>query len=227
MISHSEKGLETIRQMNTLPEQWALTPIKWVEETRMVMVEDTCPTCRGHRSVLYNEAGAMLPVPEWPKSPTWIEGQEDNEENNKEWELAWERYRAEQARHNHHMAEIKRLHGGYAAPGNCPSCIRKRGWRTGKALVPAPRKVMVGYPQWLPGIRFDSRFEQNNVTGRYCCGLCSKTIKESNLVPVQATGADGQAHGMWIGCDCAMKIFRAELKKKKDFFLDRELSVTL
>jgi len=221
MTTHSDKALETIQQMNTTPEQWGLTPIRWVEEERMVPVEQCCPTCCGNRSLLLDENKTMIPWPALVKYPDHIEG--DTPEILAQWEAAYAEYKtARDAREDYaKKVSAQRLAATgsrWNDNGNCPTCIKKKGYCTGRAMIPALRKVMIGYPEWLPGIRFDSRFGVMS-TERYCCGLCSKTIKESNLVPVQAAGNDGKAHGMWVGEDCAMKIFRAELKKKKDHYL--------
>jgi len=102
----------------------------------------------------------------------------------------------------------------------CGSCFsQKKGYSTGRVLGPKLVEVEVGYPVWPPGTRFDSRFSSRG-TDRYCCELCSKSLK-SYQVPVVGRGADGVAHGMWVGTDCAKKFLHgihimppAEAKKK-------------
>lgn len=102
----------------------------------------------------------------------------------------------------------------------CQTCFsRKEGWSTGRVLGPKLVEVMVGYPVWPQGTRFDSRF-RSAVTDRYCCELCSKSLK-SYQVPCVGRGADGVAHGMWVGMDCAKKFLAgiqiyppAEAKKR-------------
>src|SRR3990167_7328827 len=44
---HSEKGLETITKMGTVPTDWGLTEIKWVKELVKQMVWVECPVCDG------------------------------------------------------------------------------------------------------------------------------------------------------------------------------------
>lgn len=222
-LTHSDKGLETLTLMNTTPEQWALTPIKWVAEQRLVLVERVCPTCDGLRGILKVD-GEILPVPPQAAYPQYVEYDETDKEAEARvcaaWEVGHENYRLAREWREAYEAEVKATGAckNFSSNGNCPTCLKTKGWCRGKALVLAEQTVMVGYPQWLPGARFDSRFGAND-KGWYCCGLCNKTIKKSHLVPVQAPGAPEKAHAMWVGEDCAKKIFRLSLKKKKDQYL--------
>lgn len=50
--SHSEKALETFRQMDTKPQDWALTPIKWKRVRMAVKERIMCPKCYGMGTVL-------------------------------------------------------------------------------------------------------------------------------------------------------------------------------
>lgn len=75
--------------------------------------------------------------------------------------------------------------------------------------------VMVGYPQFSPGTRFDSQFAAGQR-----CHLCNKLIMKSHRVPVQATGDDGRAHGMFVGEDCARKFLDVELKRDDDSIME-------
>lgn len=220
MSAHSEKGLKTIELMNTTAAQWALTPIKWVEEIRTIPQEKTCPTCQGDRSILKDEAGVQIPRPArvaYPDAETidWT----DEAAGQLAYDAVWADYKAYTAALEAYNVLLRKEHSGFAYNGNCPRCIKKRGYCTGRAMVPTPTKVMVGYPQWLEGLRFDSRFGVIT-TDRYCCALCSKTISKSGMVPVQARGDDGKAHGMWVGTDCAKKIFGLSQKLKKDQMIE-------
>ncbi len=99
---------------------------------------------------------------------------------------------------------------------NCPTC---KG--VGKVDGVVNRMVMVGYPLWAEGTKFNSRFG-----GRFSCncGLCGKTIIKSNLVPVTANTPDGIV-GMWVGCDCAKKILsiKPEANMKQDKYLETSI----
>lgn len=89
----------------------------------------------------------------------------------------------------------------YIGPG------RKSGYSLGTVKGPVQRMVMVGRPKWPTGTVFNSRFHSG------CnCGLCNKSINK--FVPVVAVDAAGQAHGMWVGEDCAKKFLSAVEKTK-------------
>lgn len=45
--AHSQKGLETMAEMNTSPKDWELTPIRYEESVVMEMRRVTCPKCNG------------------------------------------------------------------------------------------------------------------------------------------------------------------------------------
>src|SRR6266404_1745100 len=46
-LTHSEKALETLRQMGTGPQNWAMTRIVWKKEFRPVPAKVRCPECQG------------------------------------------------------------------------------------------------------------------------------------------------------------------------------------
>lgn len=195
MNKHSDKALETLRQMNTSPSDWALTPIRWVEEMRDVPGFVTCPTCQGHRNVCLDAAGAVIPPPARPEY-----GQAGY----------WEARQASDA-----YEHAARRSGGIY--GNCPGCYLKRDrYRTGTVKGTVRMKVKVGYPVWRDGVRFDSRF---NSSGD--CDLCAKGIKASGVVPVQAVGPDGRVHGMYVGEACGRKFLEVKLKRAKDAIIER------
>jgi hypothetical protein len=189
---HSAKALATLAIMNTTPGQWQLTPIDWVEEEREVPGLVRCPTCHGHKFVRIVD-GHVIPPP--PHSA--------GHSVNFDYENA-ARHDAQKANKNY---------------GNCPTCgKRKGGWGDipqGKIKGMVRAKVMVGYPRFPPGTRFDSRF-----AGGLHCNLCNKLVMKSGRVPVHATGVDGVTHGMFVGEDCAKKFLDVKLKRDKDSIME-------
>jgi hypothetical protein len=188
---HSAKALMTLRIMGTAPPQWRLTPIEWVEEEREVVGLVRCPTCHGGKFVRI-EDGRVLPPP--PSSE--IPGSFDYKNA---------------ARRDAFRVGLRQ--------GNCPTCAkRKAGWGMipqGKVAGKVRAKVMVGYPKFPPGTRFDSRF-----FGGLHCNLCNKVVLRSRRVPVHAIGDDGVAHGMWVGEDCARKFLDVRLSRAKDSIME-------
>lgn len=194
MATHSEKAMATLAGMNTAPADWQLTPIKWVEEEREVMGEVTCPTCRGHRDVCRDADGKVIPP------PVLVEygqpGSFDSVEKVNQYQLA--------AR--------KQSRPSY---GNCPTCRNRKGYCTGRVKGLVRARVMVGYPQFPKGTKFDSRF-----IGGCHCHLCNKQILKSWRVPVHGGGADGRTHGMWVGEDCARKFLDVKVKRAADSIME-------
>lgn len=187
---HSAKALATLEIMGTEPSQWGLTPIDWVEEERDVPGEVTCPTCRGRKFVrIEDDRVAPAPSSESPESSA---------------------YHAAARRDS---IRAGRLHG------NCPTCARrKRGWGMiprGKVEGIVRARVMVGYPRFPAGTRFDSRFR-----GGLHCNLCNKTILKSGRVPVHAVGDDGVVHGMFVGEDCAQKFLGVRIRRDDDSIME-------
>lgn len=189
---HSAKALATIALLGTTPPQWQLTPIDWVEEEREVLGLVTCPTCHGRKFVRI-ENGRVIPPP--PHS--------DGHIVNYDYDRA--------ARHDAHAANKNY--------GNCPTCGKPtRGWGMipqGKIKGMVRAKVMVGYPRFPPGTRFDSRFHDG-----LHCHLCNKLVMKSHRVPVHATGDDGVTHGMFVGEDCARKFLDVKLKRDEDSIME-------
>lgn len=190
--SHSEKALKTLALLGTKPEDWKQTDIRWVYELRNVVRDVTCPVCFGERRVrIDRETGKPVEVPA---------------------EIANDFYKRQSF-----------FAGKTFTYECCTRCVgthgRNRGYSTGKIPGLVKMHVMVGYPIWPEGTKFDSRFREA-ATGRYCCHLCSKSL-QSLQVPVVGRGADGQVHGMWVGTDCAKKFLMGlrfyvpqEVKKK-------------
>ncbi len=189
---HSAKALVTLAQMGTTPEQWHLTPIDWVEEERDVPGLVTCPTCHGHKFVRIEDGRVIPPPPESAGHTAYHEysqvAQRDAAKANKHY-------------------------------GNCPTCGKQKG---GWGMIPQGKikgmvraNVMVGYPRFPPGTRFDSRFY-----GGLHCHLCNKLIMKSHRVPVDATGDDGKKHGMFVGADCAQKFLGVKLSREEDSIME-------
>lgn len=180
---HSAKALATLSIMGTVPSQWRLTPINWVEEEREIPGLVECPTCLGGKFVRIEDGRVISPPP-------------TNSSRDFDYRNA---------------ARRDSLQAGKRY-GNCPTCVvSKRGWGLipqGKVKGMVRAKVMVGYPKFPTGTRFDSRF-----FGGMHCNLCNKLILKSNRVPVHATGSDGVTHGMFVGEDCARKFLDVKIKR--------------
>jgi hypothetical protein len=187
---HSEKALTTLAMMGTLPSQWRLTPIEWIEEEREVPGLVRCPVCRGRKFVRF-EGGQVVPPPP-ANTPASFE--------------------YDQAAHRESSAARRPY-------GNCPRCEKpKSGWGMipqGKVAGAVRARVMVGYPKFPPGTRFDSRFQ-----GGLHCNLCNKLILRSNRVPVHAMGDDGVAHGMFVGEDCARKFLDVDIVRREGSIME-------
>lgn len=178
MKTHSEKAHETFAQMNTVAGDWGLTPIKWVKEKMLWPVKVRCKTCHGVGQARFKNNGTL-----------WV--------NKVDYEKDYYR----------HSEETQRI-WREGIRKQCPTCPPKRnyvGYGTGEVTEMKMMEVMVGYTQWTPGTVFDSRFVNHNRSNCRVCQLCSKTIKSSNLVPVNGKSPDGVIHGMWVGMDCARK----------------------
>jgi len=188
--SHSAKALSTLAIMGTEPSQWGITPIDWVEEEREVRGMVRCPTCHGQKYVRIVD-GQVIPPPPINSRDSFEYGNEARRE----------------------AARTRQLHG------NCPRCGKhKRGWGMipeGKIPGMVMAKVMVGYPRFPPGTRFDSRFP-----GGMRCNLCNKLVMKSRRVPVHATGGDGVTHGMFVGEDCARKFLDVKIKRDEDSIME-------
>lgn len=193
--SHSIKALKTIEAMGTIPEQWTLVPIKYVLEDREYPVKVRCPDCV-HGEAWLTPKGAAHNFFKHCKGG--LSGFEEQEQ----------------------IAKYS------LTKGRCPTCPKRPGYSsrgTGEIWKLKIMKVWVGYPQWLPNTRFDSRFHdalyyterRAQKTVWYCCELCSKSILDpySGLVPVHATDDKGMAHGMWVGADCGRKFLKAQVTK--------------
>ena len=187
---HSAKALATLARMGTTPAQWQLTPIEWVEEEREVPGLVTCPTCHGHKFVRIVDGHVIPPPP--------INSQDSFNYRN-------------DARRDAFKAN--------KTYGNCPTCSKqKRSWGMipqGKIKGMVRAKVMVGYPRFPSGTRFDSRFSDG-----LHCHLCNKLVMKSHRVPVHATGADGVTHGMFVGEDCARKFLGVKLPREEDSIME-------
>jgi hypothetical protein len=188
--THSDKALKTIAMMGTVPGDWYIPEIDWVEENRMVIGLVTCPVCQGNKRVAKDASGAPKP---WPSSRDYG---------------AWSEY--ERAAREQCKKDTGRSAGWEAT--NCDNCKGKIGryghGSTGQVKSLVERLVRVGYVRWPAGVKFDSRF--TTCSG---CQLCAKEIRKSWRVPVAAKGADGSVHGMWVGSDCGRKFLSAEIKE--------------
>lgn len=234
--SHSQKGITTLAQMGTLATAWKQTDIKWVEELRMVKGWVTCPTCNGHKWVLYAADGTtIVPHPQKKDFPAEYGDHDGN--------VMYDSYayqRGCEVYEGKALAQEK-LKNQYSRrwDGNCPKCkvTKYRAHDFGRCLGKVPgmveREVMVGYPQWKKGTKFDSRFAFNtNHVGHSQCELCAKALKSmfAGTVPVEGQDENGQWHGMWVGEACVRKFLpgihsypkppKEKGKSTPDFILD-------
>lgn len=214
--SHSEKGLETLRQMNTVPSDWGLTPIKWETKLYPTMVWVECKTCQGEGS-LWSLDGKTEKLT--AKQVTKALGGSD--------------YDVERA-----SAFYLRNKKGTTQHG-CPNCPWVRLTRTGRSYfwekdgrqgfadifreqgyVKELRNVerTVGTVLWAKGTQFDSRFQCSN-GGDGLCHLCAKNIPSRRFVPVNGKSKDGVIHGAWVGEDCARKFFGIKAFKPEQVVL--------
>jgi hypothetical protein len=201
MISHSEKGLKTIDLMGTKPTDWALTPIDWQFLNLIMPTKIDCPTCCGRGRTYVNLASGK------PSKDATFKNIND------------------------------RAKDGWKSKNNyqcCPACYkgktrypREHEFGSGKTTIMKMQRVLVGRAVWAKGTLFDSRFSHQCRSNVKICDLCSKSIKGiwSFRIPVQARGADGRIHGMWVGEDCAKKILGVEVVLTDDQKLDLKKSV--
>lgn len=205
--THSIKALETLRQMNTVPENWGLVEIIWKKELRKVRTKVRCPECFGTGRATYegNGDGSLANESDLLKS------------------VGYQHLKAEQLKKDRNLKTR-----------NCKCCpvVQKTvSWGanyikgTGEIYEMVERKVKVGYPQFAADTKFDSRFQYSDGRSFHHCALCSKGINQSGRVPVTGKGADGIIHGMWVGEDCAKKFLGVVLNfKKTDHFIADNLA---
>lgn len=208
--THSAKALQTLKLMGTEPDDWHLTPIKWVKETREVRGWVTCPDCHGTRWVLKDENGNLIPKPELVDLPAPPHGASDDV-----WRARFEEMDRRREVVND-WSRRARAQSPRADYGNCQRCIRKqRGYYLPSGQVPGlvMAEVDVGYPQWPKGTEFTSRFG-----GQGNCDLCNKVIMQSGRVPVNTDGP--KPLGMWVGEDCAKKFLDVKIKRKADSIME-------
>lgn len=208
--SHSEKGLETLRQMGTTPEDWTFADIEWVKEKRLVPTKVSCPTCHHTGQANFRPSGELArPYEEVEPQPTF------DYTNPEEERVCRARYQE--------WLERKRAYGKENVRGRCPTCPTRRNWPsygTGEVDGVVEAEVMVGYIKWPKGTRFDSRFGcQWRGFRTAVCELCSKSVKSLRMVPV--VSHTDPAHGMWVGADCARKFFDIKPLKKGHFLAER------
>lgn len=185
MTTHSNKALDTMKLMTVDPKALKLTTIEWRKEWRMVKGEVECPSCKGLKWVRFDAAGAIIPAP--ARETTYV--------------YPSPRAEYEKTARAEHAAKNGK---GFYTYTNCPTCrcdnrrARMYGHSTGKVPGMVKREVMVGYPVFPAGAKFDSRFAVSSCH----CHLCGKNIPSNRFVPVD----DGATHAMWVGEDCASKI---------------------
>ncbi len=218
-IVHSDKGLETLTKMATVPSDWGLTAIKWVKKIVKCNVWVECPACEG-QGLLWTLKGQAKPLA-------------------KKAALA-----SIKAPENCYAKAY--LRAPVAIESACPACPWVRGTRTGRlhfwevayedgskhqgfsethqeqGYVKADRMIEreVGIVQWHKDTQFDSRFAYRYGSQHKECELCAKAIPSNRFVPVTGKGSNSTIHGMWVGEDCGRKFFGIK-NFKKDQIVER------
>ena len=194
---HSDKGLETLAKMNTIPTDWGRADIKWELRTMMAEVYVACPTCRADGYVYIHPKLGTLSAAQANEGGYAVTSASKREVCSTCPQVRFARkgrkYYSEEkggiwreARDGHHGA----------------AWMERYLWQNGLVLKTVKVEREVGIVQWAKGTRFDSRFQEWG-----CCDLCSKRIPSHRFAPVTGKGKDGVIHGMWIGLDCALKFF--------------------
>ena len=206
-MTHSEKAMATIQAMNTEPTDWRLATIIWTKENAFVPTKVKCQMCKG--------AGKILTI-----NDEFVCGLYDTTQTVKNYFGITHIHCLNMSQINQWKRETE------ARETACRTCPRRRNYNigTGEVVELVEREVLIGRVEWLPGTKFDSRFHYTGGTSAHHCELCAKGINQSNRVPVQSVNATGEAHGMWIGEDCARKILSVKANLKKDEFLQENFA---
>ncbi len=191
--NHSDKGLDTLTGMKTVPSDWGLAAIKW--EMRRVVEEVwvLCPLCQGDGRI------GTLKGKVVNGCEAWNGGARDTIKTcTKCPQVRFTRKGRQWFRENEDTKVWEGTGGGHHGAAHSNNYSFMNG------LVEEFKPIMkeVGVVQWAIGTKFDSRFG-----GGHHCSLCSKDIPSGQFAPVTGKGADGVIHGMWVGMDCARKFF--------------------
>jgi|CXWL01.1.fsa_nt_gi hypothetical protein len=193
---HSDKGLETLTAMKTVPADWGLAAIKW--ELRRVIEEVwvLCPLCAGGGQI------GTLKGKVVPSHEAWNAGDAEARKSIRTCtqcpQVRFTRKGRQWFRENEETKVWEGTGGGHHGAAHSNNYSFMNG------LIEEFKPIMkeVGVVQWAKDTKFDSRFG-----GGHHCALCSKDIPSGQFAPVTGKGQDGVIHGMWVGMDCARKFF--------------------
>jgi len=193
---HSDKGLDTLTGMKTVPSDWGLAAIKW--ELRRVVEEVwvLCPLCAGGGQIGTVKGKTV------PSHEAWNGGDAEARKSIRTCtqcpKFRFTRKGREWFRENEDTKIWEGTGGGHHGAAHSNNYSFMNG------LISEFKPIMkeVGVVQWAVGTKFDSRFG-----GGHHCSLCAKDIPSGQFAPVTGKGADGVIHGMWVGMDCARKFF--------------------
>ncbi len=193
--ANSDRGLTTLEAMEVDPETVTMVFIKKVKEIHDVTANWLCDVCKGIGHMRVPQALADAHAVPVVQSHGWNDSVRDLQGN----ELGKVSYASTFTWQNTCLVKCA---------GGCEKLKNVRGFGLraeayGK-LETRPTEVTVYYPQWTPGVKFDSRFRHGSSVHEQC-HLCSKAIPSGRLVAVEGRDSKQKAHGLYIGTDCAKK----------------------
>lgn len=204
---HSEKGLATLTDMGTVPENWGLTPIKWEKKIVTIDCWVSCPVCNADGRVWVHPTHGVLSLSKANELGYAIirESKEQPCEAcpRVTFTKVGRTYYSQWQGEGDYM-EHDRHHGAASMRGVQYSFMN--GLVRGTCQV----KRMIGTVLWAKETIFDSRFGNSEKNKNYSadgCQLCAKRIPSGRFVPVNGKDAKGLIHGAWVGEDCARKFF--------------------
>lgn len=202
---HSDKGLETLTQMGTVPSDWGLAEIKWFKKIVEIETWTPCPVCKGDGRVGTVDGKLVDGCTAWNRG-------------------ASKTIKVCESCPRVRFTKIGRFYRTKDMLPQQPSYDRHHGaahdlgYSEMNGLVPAKFKVEKrwGVVKWHKDTRFDSRFRMSwgATSGHRQCELCGKPIPSNRFVPIAAKDKNEIPHGAWVGEDCARKFFG--IKKFKD-----------
>lgn len=226
--AHSQKGLETLKQMAVDPETVGHVHVIYVKEQRPVTKHWQCAVCDGRGFApmpLKDAKGRAEPTPEQAAKLRHVGGYvKVYDAKCKAVGDCWQ------------IPEAKRKL--VRCPRECElrevvAIRRNRVFRETEYQVYETRDVIftVGYPQWSKGVRHDSRFNEVR-SEHYQCELCAKAIPSGRRCPIEGKDAKGKPHGLMVGEDCAKKftgtVFQGEkVDRNQEIIMEREFKAGL
>lgn len=185
--AHSQKGLKTLEGMGVNPESVAHVHIKYVKEIHPVDARFFCECCRGTGSITVPQRLAvaagldLTPTTKYVSVLKKLDGTDHTDWQEGDW------------------TSVSVDCPKECTLGHCYQMSFKKDYFGVKEVRQI--EFTIGYPQWSKGVKFDSRFGR----GHGQCQLCAKAIPSGLFSAIEGKDATGQAHGLWVGCDCARK----------------------